>query len=64
MNLVSDSETDVSPRFSTAGAHPGERDDRREAPSPAWPAVAAAALVFLLLEWLAWVWRPGKASAA
>jgi len=64
VNLLSDSETDVSPRFSAAGTHPAEKDDRKEMPSPVWSAVAAAALVFLLLEWLAWVWRPGKASAA
>ena len=64
VNLVSDSETNVSPRFSNPATRPAETGDRQGAPSPAWPAAAAAALAFLLLEWLAWAWRPGKGAAA
>jgi hypothetical protein len=64
VNLASDSETDLSPRFSTPGLAPGEKDERQGVPMPVWPAVAAAALALLVLEWLAWVWRPGKAAAA
>jgi hypothetical protein len=64
VNLASDSETDISPRFTNPGLPPEEREGQRGTPTPVWPVVAAAALALLLLEWLAWVWRPGRATAA
>jgi hypothetical protein len=60
VNLASGSETDITPRFA-APAPPPETGQRGSLPTPVWPAVAAAALVLLLLEWLAWLWKPGKA---
>jgi hypothetical protein len=64
VNLESDAETDISSRFANPGISNGESGQRTGMPTPAWPAVAAAALALLLIEWLAWVWRPGRAMAA
>jgi von Willebrand factor type A domain/Aerotolerance regulator N-terminal len=63
VNLASGSETDITPRFSPPAALP-DAGQRTGLPTPVWPAVAAAALVLLLLEWLAWLWRPGRAGTA
>ncbi len=63
VNLASDSETDINPRFAPPAAGP-ETAAPSSIPAPVWPAVAAAALLLLLLEWLAWVWRPGRALRA
>jgi hypothetical protein len=64
VNLESDAETDISQRFSSLGTHPAGSDERQGMPTPVWPVVAAAALAFLLLEWLAWAWRPGRTTTA
>ena len=58
-NLDSDSETDITPRFSPpAGISPSTGSPGL--PVPVWPLLAAAVLAFLLLEWWAWAWRPGN----
>jgi hypothetical protein len=64
VNLESDAETDLSPRFANTAAGTGESEERAVMRTPAWPAVAAAALALLLIEWLAWVWRPGRTITA
>jgi len=64
VNLASESETDISPRFTAPSAPPQAGGQRAGAPRPVWPAVAGAALLLLLLEWLAWLWRPGRSPAA
>jgi Ca-activated chloride channel homolog len=63
VNLSSDAETDITPRFAAPSAGP-ESAGRASVPSPIWPVAAAAALALLLLEWLVWVWRPGRSLTA
>jgi Ca-activated chloride channel family protein len=63
VNLSSDTETDITPRFSAPTAGP-QGAGRTSVPSPIWPVIAAAALALLLLEWLAWAWRPGRSLTA
>jgi len=63
VNLCSDSETDLTPRYAAlTGLDTGGPGGAM--PAPVWPLAAAAALALLLLEWLAWVWRPGRSVAA
>jgi hypothetical protein len=64
VNLESGAETDILQRFSSLGTHPAGSDERKGMPTPVWPVVAAAALALLLLEWLAWAWRPGRTTTA
>jgi hypothetical protein len=64
VNLFSDSETDVSPRFTAPAVQPESTGPRAGVPAPVWSVVAAVALAFLLLEWLAWLWRPGRSPTA
>ena len=59
VNLSSDSETDISQRFTVPSSRT-EVGERARVPVPVWPAVAAAALALLLLEWLVWLRRPGR----
>jgi hypothetical protein len=61
--LSSDAETDISPRFSPPRAASPEKGAQAGIAAPAWVGVAAAALVFMLGEWLAWVWVPGRRRA-
>ncbi len=64
VNLASDSETDLAPRYAATAWSREGAGPRTAAPTPVWPFAAAAALMLLLLEWLAWVWRPGRSMAA
>ncbi|MGA2614902.1 MAG: VWA domain-containing protein [Spirochaetia bacterium] len=64
VNLFSDSETDVTPRFTAPAVQPESTGPRAGVPAPVWSVVAAVALAFLLLEWLAWLWRPGRSPTA
>ena len=64
VNLASDSETDLTPRYAAPASSLEGTGARTAVPTPVWPFAAAAALVLLLLEWLAWVWRPGRSMAA
>jgi len=63
VNLASRAETDISPRFASPAARP-EPGQRSAVPAPVWPAIAAVVLFLLLLEWLVWLWRPGRASTS
>ena len=64
VNLASESETGISPRFTPPAAPQQPGGQRAGAPRPIWPAAAATALLLLVLEWLAWLWRPGRSPAA
>ena len=59
VNLSSDSETDISQRFTVPSSRT-EVGERARVPVPVWLVVAAAALALLLLEWLVWLRRPGR----
>ena len=62
VNLTSDSETDITPRFvppkSAAAESPAP-----PARSPIWWALAALALALFLAEWWAWLRSAGRAGA-
>ena len=58
VNLASDSETDITPRFTVPRNVSSGTSGQREAAAPAWATCAAAALSLVLLEWLAWLWAP------
>jgi Ca-activated chloride channel homolog len=58
VNLSSDSETDITPRFTVTRNDSGGTRGPREAAAQAWAACAAAALALVLLEWLAWLRAP------
>ena len=64
VNLASDSETDITPRYAAPAYGVDGKSQGSAVPAPVWPLAAAAALVLLLLEWLAWVWRPGRSVTA
>jgi len=63
VNLASRSETDISPRLVIPAPRP-EPGHQAGLPTPVWPAVAAVVLLLLFLEWLVWLWRPGRASTS
>lgn len=58
VNLSSDSETDITPRFTVTQNDSGGTSGQREAAAQVWATSAAAALALVLLEWLAWLWAP------
>jgi hypothetical protein len=73
VSLVSESETDITPRFAAPGqaaatatvASSAGRAPAQPAgvPTPIWGALAAAALALIVAEWLAWL-RPTQAQSA
>jgi hypothetical protein len=63
VNLTDDSETDITPRFRPPGAPPAGAGELAGVAAPVWAALAAAALALVLMEWLAWVWTPGRGQA-
>jgi Ca-activated chloride channel homolog len=62
VNLASDSETDVTPRFvlPTVAAPDASAPSGQ---SPIWGVLAAISLALVLAEWLAWLRASGKAGA-
>ncbi len=64
VSLSSDSETDITPRFTAPAARPEIGEKQTGLPRPIWSALAAAALGLLVLEWVAWLWRPGRSLTA
>jgi hypothetical protein len=62
VNLASDAETDVTPRFALPGTSAA---DTPPSPTntPIWGALAAMALALVLAEWLAWLRASGRAGA-
>jgi len=64
VNLASESETDISPRFAAPVVQRDVPSQRNEVPIPVWFVVGTAALALLLLEWIAWLWQPGRTRAA
>jgi len=60
VNLFSDTETDITPRFTVPRGSPGGPGASPEAAAPVWAACAMAALALIFLEWLAWLWAPAR----
>jgi len=63
VTLTDDDETDISPRFNAPGAASPGTGETAGIAAPVWAGLAAAALALMLLEWLAWVWTPGRTRA-
>ncbi len=60
VNLASDSETDITPRYVPPGAAADASTSGAGMPSPVWGALAALALALVILEWLAWLRASGR----
>jgi hypothetical protein len=62
VNLASDTETDVAPRFALPGTAAADTPPSPLS-SPIWSALAAMALALVLAEWIAWLRASGRAGA-
>jgi hypothetical protein len=63
VNLESDSTTDISPRFRAPSVAAPANNGPAGNSVPVWAGLAAAALALMLMEWMAWLWRPGRLRA-
>ncbi|HUI72763.1 MAG TPA: VWA domain-containing protein [Spirochaetia bacterium] len=64
VNLASESETNTTPRFTSPNAPEEGQQQRPGVPVPVWFVVGIAALALLVLEWIAWLWQPGRTRTA